>query len=64
MQYFCMVTNVVKRYKPPSTGDIMYNMINIINTAVHYTGKLLREEILRGLVTRKKHFFFISFISI
>ena len=38
---------VVKRYKAPvvksvSTGDVMYNMINIMNTAACYTLKLLR----------------------
>ena len=38
----------------------MYNMINIINAAVCYIWKLLREEILRVLITRKKNFFSIS----
>jgi hypothetical protein len=31
----------------------MYNMINIINTVVCYTWKLLRKEILRALTTHK-----------
>ena len=34
----------------------MHNMLNIINTAVCYMWKLLREEILRILITRKTFF--------
>ena len=37
----------------------MYNMINIITTAVDYIWKLLRDEILRVLIARKKNYFFI-----
>ena len=38
----------VKRYKLPVTrqispGEVMYNIINVINTAVHYIRKLLKE---------------------
>ena len=55
---FCTVTEVgwglgefgedSQKYKLPvirliSTRDILYNMINIINTAVCYIGMLLRE---------------------
>ena len=52
---------VVKRYKLPvlgliSTRAVMYNMINTVNTAVSYIWKLLRESILRVLITRKKIF--------
>ena len=38
----------------------MYNMIKIINTAIYYIWKSLREGILRILMTRKN--FFISLI--
>lgn len=47
---------VVKRYKVPviiSTRDVMYNMINILNTAVCY----IRKRIVRVSFTRKKFSF-------
>ena len=39
---------IVKRYKLTviryiSTRDVMYNMMTVVNTAVRYTGKLLKE---------------------
>ena len=40
----------------------MYNMTNIINTAVYYIWKLLKEQILRVLIPKKK-MFYISLIS-
>ena len=42
----------------------MYNIINIMNTAIYYTGKLLIKQILRVLITGKNFFFFFSFVSI
>ena len=43
----------------------MYNMINIINPAVHSTWKLLREWILRIYIKRKNIFFyFFNVLSI
>ena len=55
----------VKRYKLPvvryiSTRNEMYNVINIINTAVCYVWKLLRKSTLRVLTTQK--FFSVSLI--
>lgn len=40
----------------------MYSTINIMNTATCYTLKLLREEVLRVLVTKKNIFFFFLFL--
>ena len=53
---------VDKRYKFPvtrqiSTRDVLYNMINIITTAVCYIQKPSREQILRVLTQGKKFFF-------
>lgn len=39
----------------------MYNMVNIINAAACYVGKLYREYILRILITRRKVFLLLSF---
>ena len=41
----------------------MCNTINIINSDVCYTRKLLWESILRALITREKRLFF-NFISV
>ena len=56
----------VKGHKLPiirwiSSGDIMYNMMTIANGDVWYIETLLRERILRVLITRKNccSFFFI-----
>lgn len=45
----------VRKYKPLvlSTRTIIYNMMNIANTAAWYTGKLWREKILRIFMLRK-----------
>lgn len=41
----------------------MYNMITIVNTAIRYTVRLLREKILRVLNARKNILFsFSSFL--
>lgn len=45
-------------YRKVSIRDVMYNVMTIVNTAVLYIGKLLREWILRILITRIKIFFF------
>ena len=39
----------------------MYNMINIIGTAVCYMCRLIKKKILRVLVTSNNFFLFISF---
>ena len=41
----------------------MYNIINIINTAVYYIWKLLKEKSLRFLITKKTFFYFFNFVS-
>ena len=38
------------------TGGVMYTMINIMNTALCYERKLLREEILRAVITGEQYF--------
>ena len=58
----------VKMHKVPilrwiSTRDIMYNLINIIHTAIGYTWKLLRRQILRILIAMKKFFPFESMLD-
>lgn len=60
---------VVKRYKSPviksvSTGDVMYNMINIMNTAAYYTLKLLRINPKSSRHKGKILFWFFNFVSI
>ena len=47
-------------YKIISTRDVKYNMINILNTNVCY----IRKRKFRVPFTRKKIFFFFSFVSI
>jgi len=42
----------------------MYNIINIINIAVCYIWKLLKEKSLRFLITKKTFFYFFNFVSI
>lgn len=39
----------------------MYNMVNILNAAACYIGKLYREYTLRLLMTRRKGFLLLSF---
>ena len=51
----------VKRYKLPvikqvSPGDVMYSMATIVHKTVLHTGELLRQQILKVLITRKKQF--------
>lgn len=38
----------------------MYSMVTTVTTAVHGTGKLLREQTLRVLITRRKKNLFFS----
>ena len=59
MKVIKMYTLPVRRYI--STRDVMYSTINIMNTATCYTLKLLREEVLRVLVTKKNIFFFFFY---
>ena len=40
----------------------MYNMINIINTAVHYIGKMLRERVNSNSTHHKQKKFFFLFL--
>lgn len=44
-----------------NTMDITNSMITIVNIAVWYTWKLLREYILKVLITRTKTRFFFPF---
>ena len=46
-----------------TTRDIMHSMINIINPAVCYIWKLLKEQILRVAITRKNMFSLILYLS-
>ena len=41
-----------------NTGNVRNSTINAVNTAVPYVRKLLREQILKALVTRKTTFFY------
>ena len=57
---------MVERHRLPavraiSPRDVMHHVTTIANTAVGHTGQLLREWILRVLITRRKTFF--SFFS-
>ena len=60
---------VVKRYKLPviksvSTGDVKYNMTNIMNTATCYTLKLLRVNPKSSHHKAEIFFCFFNFVSI
>ena len=58
----------IRRYKFPvilNSRNVVYNlnyMINVINTAVCYIWKVLKEQILRVFITREKTFFSILYI--
>ena len=41
-------------YKISKSWDVTYSMVTTVTTAVHGTGKLLREQILRVLITRRE----------
>ena len=41
----------------PRTGDVTYSMVTTVNTAVWYTQHLLREQILRVLITGENSVF-------
>ena len=56
---------VVKNCKLPiviNIRDVMYNIMNIINTVIYV--KLLRQEILRVVITMNFVFLFKNFVSI